>query len=103
MASGSNVALLARLEIKPGKEEEVMTFMKNGISLVEAEPATTTWLAFRIGKSTFGIVDTFPNDAGRKTHLSSPFANQLMAKFDAWLAKPPVIEELDVLALKLPK
>jgi hypothetical protein len=34
------VGLLVRLEIKPGKEEEVECFLRAGLSLVREEPAT---------------------------------------------------------------
>jgi quinol monooxygenase YgiN len=35
------VALLVRLEAKPGKEEEVEDFLRQGLSIVEEEPATS--------------------------------------------------------------
>jgi quinol monooxygenase YgiN len=97
-----NVALLVRLEAKPGKEEEVLGFLRSGLPLAQAEPATTAWFAIRIGPSTFGIFDAFPDDKGRQAHLSGPIAAALMAKASDLLAQPPVIEPVDVLAAKLP-
>src|ERR1700746_2578219 len=73
-----NVALFVRLEAKPGKEAEVESFLRGGLPLVEAEPATTTWYGIRLGPSTFGIFDTFPDDAGRQAHLSGAVAKALM-------------------------
>jgi quinol monooxygenase YgiN len=99
----ASVALLVRLEAKPGKEAEVESFLRGGLTIVQGEPATTTWYAIRMGASTFGIFDTFPNDAGRQAHLSGRVAAALMAKAPDLLAKPPVIEKVDVLAAKLPK
>jgi len=96
------VGLLVRLEAKPGKEAEVESFLKSGLALVEAEPETTVWFAIRMGQSTFGIFDAFPDDSGRKAHLSGAVAAALMAKAPDLLAKPPVIENVDVLAVKLP-
>jgi len=96
------VGLLVRLEVKPGKEAEVEQFLKGGLALVEDEPETTVWFAIRMGPSTFGIFDAFPSDAGRKAHLSGKVAAALMAKAADLLAKPPVIENIDVLATKLP-
>ena len=98
----SKLALLVRLEAKPGKEQEVEAFLKSGLALAQQEPATLTWFAFRIGASAFGIYDTFPDEAGRDAHLSGPIAAALMAKAGELLAKAPVIEKLDVLAVKLP-
>ncbi|MDB5331103.1 MAG: antibiotic biosynthesis monooxygenase [Phycisphaerales bacterium] len=97
------VALLVRLEAKPGKEQEVADFLRSGLALVEAEPATTTWFAIRMGPSSFGIFDTFPDDAGRQAHLTGRVAAALMQKAGELLAKPPQIEKVDILAEKLPK
>ena len=54
-----NVALLVRLEAKPGKEAEVASFLEGGLSVVQAEPATIAWFAIRLGPSTFGIFDAW--------------------------------------------
>lgn len=94
------LALLARVEAKPGKEEEVAAFLRSALPLAENEPGTISWYAFRIGSSTFGIFDTFNDEAGRQAHLSGQIAAALMAKASDLLAKPPVIEKLDVLAQK---
>lgn len=97
-----NVALLARLEAKPGKEETVANFLSGALPLAQAEPATITWYALRLGPSTFGIFDTFPNDAGRQAHLSGPIAAALMANAAELLSQPPTIEMVELLAAKLP-
>jgi len=96
------VAVYVRLEAKPGKEADVETFLRGGLAIVQQEPATTAWFALRLGPSTFGIFDAFPDDAGRQAHLSGRVAAALMAKASELLAKPPAIEKVDVLAAKLP-
>jgi quinol monooxygenase YgiN len=96
------VALFVRLEAKPGKEKEVENFLLGGLSIVQAEPATTAWFGIRLGPSTFGIFDAFPNEAGRQAHLTGQVAAALMAKAADLFAKPPSIEKVDVLAAKLP-
>jgi quinol monooxygenase YgiN len=96
------VALLVRLEAKPGKEEEVESFLLDGLPLVMEEPATTAWFGVRLGPSTFGIFDAFPDEAGRQAHLSGKVAAALMAKAGELFSKAPTIEEVDVLAAKLP-
>ena len=58
-------ALLARLEAKPGKEQEVADFIKSALPLAQAEIGTVRWYALQIGPSTFGIFDTFADEAGR--------------------------------------
>ncbi len=97
------VALFVRLEAKPGKEAEVDAFLKGGLAIVEEEPATIAWFAIRLGTTTFGIFDAFPDEAGRQAHLSGRVAAALMAKAPELLATPPVIEKAAVLASKLPK
>jgi quinol monooxygenase YgiN len=96
------VALYVRLEAKPGKEAEVESFLRGGLSIVQEELATTAWFAIRMGQSTFGIFDAFPDEAGRQAHLSGRVAAALMAKAPELLAQKPVIEKVDVLAAKLP-
>ena len=96
------VALLVKLEAKPGKEKEVEDFLRGGLPLVQDEPATTTWYGIKLGPSTFGIFDTFPDESGRQAHLNGKVAAALMAKASDLLAKPPVIENVEILAAKLP-
>ena len=67
------VALLVRLEAKPGKEADVESFLRDSLSLVQEELATTAWFAIRMGPSTFGIFDAFPDESGRQAHLSGRF------------------------------
>jgi quinol monooxygenase YgiN len=95
-------ALLVRLEAKPGKEADVDQFLRGGLALVEAEPATTVWFGIRIGPSTFGIFDAFPDEAGRSAHLSGRVAAALGEKASDLFARPPTIERVEVLAAKLP-
>ncbi len=96
-------ALLVRLEAKPGKEAAVASFLEDGLPIVEQEPATITWYAIKLGPSTFGIFDTFPDDSGRQAHLAGQVAAALMAKAPELLASAPTIEKVDVLAAKLPR
>ncbi len=98
-----SVALYVRLEAKPGKEQEVEAFLKAGLPIVQEEPQTVAWFSIRLGPSTFGIFDAFPDEKGRQAHLSGKVAAALMAKAPELLAKPPVIEKVDVLASKLPE
>ena len=97
------VALFVRLEAKPGKEADVESFLSGGLPIVQEEPGTTTWYAIKLGPSTFGIFDTFQNDAGRQAHLSGRVAAALMAKAPDLFTQPPTIEMVDVIAAKLPR
>ena len=94
------VALLALLEAKAGKEEELAAFLKSALPLAIQEPATVSWFAFRIGSSRFGIFDTFADESGRNAHLNGEIAKALFARADELLASPPQIERPEILAAK---
>lgn len=96
-------ALLVRLEAKPGKEAEVESFLRSGLPIVQEEPATIAWFGIRLGPTTFGIFDAFPDDAGRQAHLSGRVAAALKARASELFAQPPSIEQVDVLEAKLPQ
>jgi quinol monooxygenase YgiN len=83
-------------------EGAVEEFLRSGASIVREEPDTTAWFAIRMGRSTFGIFDAFPDESGRQAHLSGKVAAALMAKAPELLAAQPSIEKVDVLADKLP-
>ncbi len=103
MADTVRVALWVRLDAKPGKEAEVESFLRGGLAIVEQEPATIAWFAIRMGPSTFGIFDAFPDEAGRQAHLTGRVAAALGARASELLSKPPSIEKIDLIAAKLPR
>ena len=93
-------AILARVEAKPGKEEAVEQFLKSALPLAQDEKDTVSWYAIKIGPSTFGIFDTFNDEAGREAHLNGKIAAALMQHAGELLSKPPVIEKVELLAVK---
>lgn len=93
------VGLLVTLEAKPDKADEVAAFLKQGADLVAQEPATLRWYAIRMGPTTFGIFDTFADDAGRQAHLSGAVASALGSVGPELLAADPDIRSIDVLAV----
>jgi quinol monooxygenase YgiN len=97
------VGLLIRLEAKPGKGADVERFLEDALAIVQEEPATTAWFAIRLGPSTFGIFDVFPDESGREAHVAGRVAVALKERGDELFAQPPAIEQLDVLASKLPQ
>ena len=94
-------ALFVKLEAKPGKENEVAKFLRDGQGLVQQEPATIAWFGIRLGPTTVAIFDAFADDTGREAHLSGKVAKALRAKTPELLADPPNIEKADVLADRL--
>ena len=100
--SFNQVGLFVRLKSKIGQEKQVEAFLCGGLKLVEEEPATSSWFALRLDESTFGIFDTFPNEAGRQAHLAGKVAAALFAQAPELFSEPPIVEKLDILAVKLP-
>jgi len=89
------------LQARPGKEAEVEEFLRSAGPLVEAETGTTAWFAFRIGPATFGIFDTFQDEAGRNAHFNGEIAKALFAKADELFIPQPGIKTVDIIAEKL--
>ena len=95
------VGLWVGFNAKRGKEDDVANFLEGGLVAVQEEPATTAWFAVRLGPSEFAIFDAFNDEKGRQAHLAGRLAAALMAKAPDLLAKPPVIEQVDVMAAKV--
>ena len=95
------LSLFVRLEAKPGKENEVAAFLKQGLELANQEATTPIWFALRLGPSTFAVFDAFRDESGRQNHLNGPIAQALMAQAPNLLASPPTIERVEVLGAKL--
>ena len=96
-APQENLALLVTLHARPGQEAALRDFLLGGKAIVDDEPGTQSWYAFQIDERTFGIYDTFADEAGRQAHLSGGVAKALMANaekllqdFDASEAIRPV-------------
>ena len=96
------LGLFVRLEAKPGKEEDVAAFLKQGLQLANQESTTPLWFALRLDKHTFAIFDAFADEPAARRTSNGPIAKALMAKAPNLLASPPVIEASDVLVSSSP-
>ena len=76
--------LLATMEAKPGKENEVEQFLRGALPLVQDEAGTVSWYAIRLGNSKFGIFDTFNDEAGRKAHLPARSRRRFLPKLRSY-------------------
>ena len=95
-----NRGLLALLEAKPGKGEELAAFLEQGRALAAEEQGTVTWYAFRVSDTTYGIFDTFEDEDGRQAHLGGRIPEALGQVGPDLLAKDPDIRPVDVIAVK---
>lgn len=102
MAGTPTVGLLVTLEAKPGKESAVQDLLASAQALVEAEPATLAWFAIKLGPSTFGIFDAFPDEAGRDAHLNGKVAQALKEQGPDLFVDMPNIQKCDLIGVKLP-
>ncbi|MGH8834890.1 MAG: putative quinol monooxygenase [Actinomycetes bacterium] len=96
------VGLLAILNARSGKEDELASFLEGALPLAQAEDDTIAWFAFKLDDTTYGIYDVFPGSDGRQAHLDGPIAAALLGRADELLSSPPDIKPIDVLAAKLP-
>lgn len=92
--------LLALLEAKPGKGDELADFLKQGRDLAAAETGTVTWYAFKLSDTTYGIFDTFEGEDGRQAHLDGRIPAALGTIRSELLASDPDIRTTDILAVK---
>lgn len=92
--------VLALLEAKPGKGDDLAAFLQAGRDLAAAEDGTVTWYAFKAGDSTYGIFDTFETADDRQTHLDGEIPTALGQVADDLLAADPDIRAVEVVAVK---
>jgi quinol monooxygenase YgiN len=94
------LGILALLEAKAGKGDELGAFLEGGRAIAEAEDGTVTWYAFKISESTYGIFDTFETEEARQAHLDGEIPKALGQVAGDLLALDPDIRTLDVIAVK---
>ena len=92
--------VLALLEAKPGKGDGLGRFLEQGRALPVAEEGTVTWYAFKASETTYGIFDTFEDEAGRRAHLNGEIPKALAGVAPELLASDPEIRTVDIVAVK---
>lgn len=93
--------LLLRLAIKESHRDDAAELLREGRSVVEQEPGTTSWFAIRFENGDHGVFDVFPDPKGRRAHLTGKIPQQLAAHGLPWLAGLPHMSFADVLADKV--
>ncbi|WP_028934062.1 putative quinol monooxygenase [Pseudonocardia spinosispora] len=97
-----SLGFLVELEAQQGKEDLVAEFLSEAKLLVDAEPGTVAWFAFRTGPTSFRIFDVFDTEDDRQTHLHGEVRKALEKRGGELFGAPPVITPVDVVAVKLP-
>ncbi|MEN4479754.1 antibiotic biosynthesis monooxygenase [Mycolicibacterium cosmeticum] len=94
------LGFLVTLEAQPGREDEVVAFLMEAKALVDLEPGTRSWSAFRSGPSSFAIFDVFDSEHDRDVHLHGEVRKALQARGGELFSQAPVITAVEVLAEK---
>lgn len=94
------LGLLAQLEAKDGKADELASFLEAGRALAAAEEGTVTWYAFKIDETHYGIFDSFQTEQARQEHLGGEIPKALAQVAGELLASEPKIQPIEVIAVK---
>ncbi len=94
--------LLALLEAKRGKGEELRAFLEAARAIVASESGTLTWYAFKIGDTSYGIFDTFETEQARQAHLDGEIPRALGRVGPDLLVGARDIRMVEVIALTQP-
>jgi quinol monooxygenase YgiN len=94
------LGILALLEAKAGKGDELAAFLKAGRDLAVAEEGTVTWYAFKISDTSYGIFDTFATDDARTAHINGQIPAALAQVSADLLARAPDIQPVNLIAVK---
>ena len=94
------LGILALLEAKPGKGDDLAAFLVSGRAIAVAEEGTVSWYAFKISDTSYGIFDTFETDDALQVHLGGQIPQALGQVGPNLLAREPDIRIVDILAVK---
>lgn len=94
------LGILALLEARAGKGDELAAFLKAGRDLAVAEEGTVTWYAFKISDTSYGIFDTFATGDARTAHINGQIPAALAQVSADLLTRAPDIQPVNVLAVK---
>lgn len=94
------LGILALLEAKAGKGDELAAFLKTGRDLAVAEEGTVTWYAFKISDTSYGIFDTFATSDARTAHINGQIPAALAEVSADLLARAPDIQPVNLVAVK---
>jgi hypothetical protein len=93
------VGVLAKFEFKAGNEAAVEQFFRQGQLVVEGQPETTQWFAYRLAATTYGAFAVFANDEDRQALLAAggPRASRESADL---FERAPSFEQVDIVAAR---
>jgi hypothetical protein len=93
------VGVLAKFEFKPGNEAAIQRFFQQGLLVVEGQPETTQWFAYRLGATSYGAFAVFANDEDREALLSAGGPRASRDNADLF-EHGPSFEKVDIVAAR---
>jgi quinol monooxygenase YgiN len=96
------VGFLIRFEAKPGKEADVERALKGALAAAQEEPETIAYFLIRLGPSTFGVFDAFPDEERRLAHFNARWPQLQERAKTLFVEGSLVMEKVDILGAKLP-
>ena len=93
------VGVLARFEVAEDRDADVIEFFASGRAIVETQPASTIWFAYRVGPTTYGAFAAFTNDADRQALLSSGGPTLSRENADLF-TEPPSFALVEIIATR---
>jgi hypothetical protein len=90
-------ALLLTFKAQAAHELQALQFLRDAQPLVEEEPDTTAWFAFRLDNGDFGVFDTFPDNGARFRHLIGHVPRELARHAFSLLGGVPDLSMLDII------
>lgn len=88
------------IKAKPDQAEVVAKLLKEAVEMATEQKQTLSWYSFRIDKDTFGIFDSFNDEAGREAYLTGEIAKALKDKTEVLLVQPPETTKIEILSSK---
>jgi hypothetical protein len=97
----SAVGVIARFEAKAGTVQEMERFFRSGRAIVEKQPLSTMWFAFRTSPTTYGAFAAFASEADRSSLLAGG-GPKLSEEFASLFASSPTFEMVSILESRHP-
>jgi hypothetical protein len=95
------VGVLATFEFKPGNESVAAEFFQRGLQIVDDQPTSTVWFAFRLSPTKYGAFAAFEGNDDRAALLAAGGPKLSQDNVDLF-ETPPTFELVDVLAARRP-
>jgi quinol monooxygenase YgiN len=99
----SELAVWATITVLPGQEAAAERVFEQSREILDAEPGTTSFFAVRIDETTYGVFDTFVDQAALDAHIAGGSGQDAIgALVGTVFAGPPQITNAVVVARNPP-